>query len=214
MAAVDDDRRHQRPPPALRHRVPPSPAVSAPAPHAGLPLESVSTAGCWGTAGPPPTAVAARMNHRPWRLSMPLGVAIGKVDRPIKHYRRAWLIACKTAGVPHRIPRNFRRTAVRNLERTGGAAVGRHEDGRPQDRGDLPALRDRGREDAARDVAKLEALLQARRHAGGGPAENRQNYFVGAQQQRRSPYRPSAKSPRQRAAECAGMGPSRLEEGK
>ncbi len=63
-------------------------------------------------------------------------------------------------------------------------------------------------------AAKLEALLQARRHAGGGPAENRQNYFVGAQQQRRSPYRPSAKSPRQRAAECAGMGPSRLEEGK
>lgn len=39
--------------------------------------------------------------------------------RPIKNYRRAWLTACKKAGVPGRIPHDFRRTAVRNLERAG-----------------------------------------------------------------------------------------------
>jgi len=39
--------------------------------------------------------------------------------QPIKYLRRAWLTACKAAGAPHRIPRDFRRTAVRNLERAG-----------------------------------------------------------------------------------------------
>src|SRR5207253_4099951 len=50
--------------------------------------------------------------------------------RPIKSFRRAWLAACKQAGLarvvtrgeqkigyPLRIPHDFRRTAVRNLER-------------------------------------------------------------------------------------------------
>jgi len=37
--------------------------------------------------------------------------------RPIKGFRRAWLSACKKAGVPNRIPHDLRRTAVRNLER-------------------------------------------------------------------------------------------------
>jgi integrase len=39
--------------------------------------------------------------------------------RPIKSFRRAWLTACKNAGVPGRIPHDFRRTAIRNLERAG-----------------------------------------------------------------------------------------------
>jgi hypothetical protein len=39
--------------------------------------------------------------------------------RAIKFFRRAWLTACKAAKVPHRIPHDFRRTAVRNLERAG-----------------------------------------------------------------------------------------------
>jgi integrase len=39
--------------------------------------------------------------------------------RPIKDYRRAWKTACIAAGVPNRIPHDFRRTAVRNLERAG-----------------------------------------------------------------------------------------------
>jgi integrase len=38
---------------------------------------------------------------------------------PIKSYRRAWRSACKKAGLPDLIPHDFRRTAVRNLERAG-----------------------------------------------------------------------------------------------
>src|SRR5262249_27583207 len=38
---------------------------------------------------------------------------------PMKSYRRAWRRACTKAGLPDRIPHDFRRTAVRNLERAG-----------------------------------------------------------------------------------------------
>jgi integrase len=37
----------------------------------------------------------------------------------IKTFRRSWLTACRKAGVPGRIPHDFRRTAVRNLVRAG-----------------------------------------------------------------------------------------------
>ncbi len=39
--------------------------------------------------------------------------------QPIKSFRRAWRTACAAAGVPGRIFHDFRRTAVRNLERAG-----------------------------------------------------------------------------------------------
>jgi integrase len=39
--------------------------------------------------------------------------------RPIKSFRRAWLTACTKAGLSGRIPHDFRRTAIRNLERAG-----------------------------------------------------------------------------------------------
>ncbi len=39
--------------------------------------------------------------------------------KPIKSFRRAWVTACTKAGIPERIPHDFRRTAVRNLERAG-----------------------------------------------------------------------------------------------
>lgn len=39
--------------------------------------------------------------------------------RPLKHFRRSWLSACRHAGLPGRIPHDMRRTAVRNLERSG-----------------------------------------------------------------------------------------------
>jgi len=39
--------------------------------------------------------------------------------RQIRSFRKAWSDACETAGVPDRIPHDFRRTAVRNLERAG-----------------------------------------------------------------------------------------------
>lgn len=38
---------------------------------------------------------------------------------PIKGFRTAWKSACKAAGVPARLIHDFRRTAVRNLERAG-----------------------------------------------------------------------------------------------
>jgi len=38
---------------------------------------------------------------------------------PIRDYRGAWITACRRAGCPGRIPHDFRRTAVRNLERAG-----------------------------------------------------------------------------------------------
>jgi len=39
--------------------------------------------------------------------------------KQVKSFRRSWLTACKKAGVPGRIPHDFRRTAVRNLVRAG-----------------------------------------------------------------------------------------------
>jgi hypothetical protein len=39
--------------------------------------------------------------------------------KPIKNFYKAWRSACKAAGVPGRILHDFRRTAVRNLERAG-----------------------------------------------------------------------------------------------
>lgn len=40
--------------------------------------------------------------------------------RPLKGFRKSWHAACVAAGVPGRIPHEFRRSAVRNLERAGG----------------------------------------------------------------------------------------------
>jgi integrase len=38
---------------------------------------------------------------------------------PIRSFRRAWVGACRRVGLVGRIPHDFRRTAVRNLERAG-----------------------------------------------------------------------------------------------
>jgi integrase len=39
--------------------------------------------------------------------------------RPIGSFRKTWITACRKAGIPGRVPHDFRRTAVRNLERAG-----------------------------------------------------------------------------------------------
>ena len=43
----------------------------------------------------------------------------GADQRPKKSFRRAWRGACLSAGLPGRIPHDFRRSVVRNLERAG-----------------------------------------------------------------------------------------------
>ncbi|HXG90327.1 MAG TPA: tyrosine-type recombinase/integrase [Vicinamibacterales bacterium] len=42
-----------------------------------------------------------------------------KKPRPIVSFTKAWKSACRAAGCPGRIPHDFRRTAVRNLDRAG-----------------------------------------------------------------------------------------------
>jgi integrase len=39
--------------------------------------------------------------------------------RAIKSIRKSWATACRRAGLPGKVPHDFRRTAVRNLERAG-----------------------------------------------------------------------------------------------
>jgi integrase len=42
-----------------------------------------------------------------------------KRGRPLKGFTKSWRAACLAAGLPGRIPHDFRRAAVRNLERAG-----------------------------------------------------------------------------------------------
>jgi integrase len=42
-----------------------------------------------------------------------------KHPEAITSFTKAWKLACRAAGCPGRIPHDFRRTAVRNLDRAG-----------------------------------------------------------------------------------------------
>jgi integrase len=42
-----------------------------------------------------------------------------RYGKPIRDFRKAWTTACQQAGVVGKVPDDFRRTAVRNLERAG-----------------------------------------------------------------------------------------------
>jgi len=56
----------------------------------------------------------------PWVFTRPVGKRPDKRDgQRIAEFKRSWKTACKKAGVPDRIFHDFRRTAVRNLERAG-----------------------------------------------------------------------------------------------
>ena len=48
-----------------------------------------------------------------------VGWLFNREGEPIRDYRRAWKTACARAGISGRIPHDFRRTAVRNLEMAG-----------------------------------------------------------------------------------------------
>ena len=52
-------------------------------------------------------------------VKQPDGTWTSEPGQRIKVFRRAWRTACRAAGVPGRILHDFRRTAVRNLERAG-----------------------------------------------------------------------------------------------
>jgi integrase len=60
----------------------------------------------------------------PWVFFRIVGKRGSRVERreqqrPIGNFRKTWMAACRAAGCPGRIPHDFRRTAVRNLVRTG-----------------------------------------------------------------------------------------------
>jgi integrase len=68
-------------------------------------------------------AILERQHHRTETLQRSTGQIIPwmfhRKGKPIRNYSKAWRAACQKAGLAGRIPHDFRRTAVRNLERAG-----------------------------------------------------------------------------------------------
>jgi integrase len=61
----------------------------------------------------------ARTDETQRRLGMVIPYVFHREGRPIRDFYAAWRTACTAAGLPGRIPHDFRRTAVRNMERRG-----------------------------------------------------------------------------------------------
>ena len=72
-------------------------------------------------------AVLLEQKARTEELQRELGILIPNVfhidGKPFKSYRKAWKTAWRKACLPGRIPHDFRRTAVRNLVRSGISEV-------------------------------------------------------------------------------------------
>lgn len=89
----------------------------------------------------------ANLLRAQWENALSLELATGQTAPTVFHWNdrgtikpihpkslyHRWKVACRLAGVPTRIPHDFRRTAVRNLERAGVATVGGDEVDGPQD---------------------------------------------------------------------------------
>jgi integrase len=103
----------------------------------------------------------------PWVFCLPNGERIGD-------FRKTWASACRVAGVPGRLVHDFRRTAVRNLERAGvprssGMKLTGHKTLAVYDR---YAIVD---ESMAREAAAKLAALHAAEAEKLGPSENRKS---------------------------------------
>jgi integrase len=79
-----------------------------------------------------------------------------KEGEPIKSLRGAFQSACEAAGVRGRLLHDFRRTAVRNLERAGVPRSSANGDGWAQNGSYLSSLRHRRCRRAARAAAKID----------------------------------------------------------
>ncbi len=94
--------------------------------------------------------------------------------RQIKAFRRAWVSACRRAGVPGRIPHDFRRTAVRNMVRAGipervAMLISGHRTRSVFDRYHIVSESDL-REAAKRLAALNNGSTDRHRSVAGGPA--------------------------------------------
>jgi integrase len=87
------------------------------------PGETKNTEGRQFPLTPDLRAVLERQRERTLAIESATGTIIPWIfhrsGTPIKSFRRAWVTACKHASLSDRIPHDFRRTAVRNLERAG-----------------------------------------------------------------------------------------------